>query len=81
MALHQGYSGIEMNGEVVYEAEEFQPWRELDRIFVNAIRTGDGSALLNDFHDGLNTLAPLLAGWESAQQGGVPIDVATYGER
>ena len=81
VALHQGYSGIEMNGEVVYEAEEFQPWRELDRIFVNAIRTGDGSALLNDFHDGLNTLAPLLAGWESAQQGGVPIDVATYGER
>ena len=81
VALHEGYRGIEMNGEVVYDAEEFQPWRELDRAFVNAIRTGDGSSLLNDFHDGLNTLAPLLAGWESARRGGESIDVARYGQR
>ena len=78
VAVHQGYGGVEMNGEQVYVAEEFQPWRELDRVFVHAIRTGDGTGLLNDFHDGLKTLAPLLAGWESARSGGAPIDVAAY---
>ncbi len=81
VALHQGYGGIEMNGEQVYEAEEFEPWRELDRTFVNAIQTCDSSGLLNDFHDGLKTLAPLLAGWESARNGGTPIDVASYMKR
>ena len=78
VAIRQGFPGVEMNGELVYRAEEFQPWRELDRIFVKAVSSGDGSELLNDFSDGLKTHAPLLAGWESAQRGGVPIDVATY---
>ncbi|AWT59221.1 MAG: scyllo-inositol 2-dehydrogenase (NAD(+)) [Candidatus Moanabacter tarae] len=78
LAVHQGYSGIEMNGDQVFQATEFQPWRELDRIFVNAIQTGDTSYLLNDFHDGLKTLAPLLAGWESARNGGSVVDVPSY---
>ena len=78
VALHHGYRHVEMNGETVYEAEEFQPWRELDRIFIEAIRTGDSSHLLNDFNDGLLTLAPLLASIDSARQGGVPIDIADY---
>ena len=73
-----GYERIEMNGRTVYEAEDFNPWFELDRRFCEAVRTGDGSALLNDYHDGLYTLAPLLAGWESARRGGEPIDVAEF---
>ena len=73
-----GYDRIEMNGRTVYEAEDFNPWFELDRRFCEAVRTGDGSALLNDYRDGLSTLAPLLAGWESAKRGGEPIDVQDY---
>ena len=73
-----GYDRIEMNGRTVYRAEEFNPWFELDRRFCEAVRTGDGSGLLNDYRDGLFTLAPLLAGWESAKQGGAPIDVDDF---
>ena len=73
-----GYDRIEMNGRTVYEAEDFNPWFELDRRFCEAVRTGDGSGLLNDYRDGLSTLAPLLAGWESAKRGGEPIDVQDY---
>lgn len=80
LGIHHGYSHIEMNGETAYVAEDFQPWRELDRIFVRSIQTGDRSELLNDFGDGLKTHAPLLAGWESAKKGGVPIDITTFVE-
>ena len=80
LAVYEGYRTIVMNGEVVYEAEEFQPWLELDRVFTTAIRTGDRGDMLNDFSDGLLTLAPLLAAWESARKGGVKIDVAHYME-
>lgn len=72
------YSYIDMNGEKVYEAEEYNPWFELDRRFCEAVRSGDGSGLLNDYHDGLKSLAPVLAGWESARRGGAPIDVAEF---
>jgi|GEM_PF-343834 len=79
LGVHPGYSHIEMNGETVYEAEDFQPWRELDRVFIEAIRSGDDSQLLNDYHDGLKTLAPLLAAYDSASQGGGEvIDVEAY---
>ena len=67
-----------MNGETVYTAKSFQPWRELDRVFIEAIRNGDDSQLLNDYHDGLKTLAPLLAAYDSARQRGAVIDVETY---
>ena len=70
-----GYDRIEMNGEVVYEAEEFDPWLEQDRTFIEAIRSGDGSPILSDHADGLYTLAPVLAGWESARINGESIDV------
>ena len=80
LAIHRGYSHIEMNGETVYVSEEFQPWRELDRTFIEAIRSGSGSGsgLRSDFSDGLRTLAPLLAAWESARKGGVPVDVDAF---
>lgn len=77
LGIH-GYDHIDVNGESVYEAEEFNPWFELDRRFCEAVRSGDGSDLLNDYNDGLYSLAPVLAGWESAKRGGEPIDVEAY---
>ena len=72
------YQYIDMNGERVYEGEEYNPWFELDRRFCEAVRSGDGSDLLNDYHDGLYSLAPVLAAWESARGGGEPVDVAEF---
>ena len=40
--------------------------------------TGDGSGILNDYRDGLLSLAPVLAGWESARRHGECIDVAAF---
>jgi predicted dehydrogenase len=77
LGIHR-YDHIDMNGETVFQAEEFNPWFELDRIFCEAVRSGDGKALLNDYHDGLYSLAPILAGWESARRGGEPIDIETF---
>ena len=73
-----GYERIEENGEFVYEAEEFDPWFEQDRVFIDAARTSDGSSILSDYADGLLSLAPVLAAWSSSSRGGRPIDVATF---
>lgn len=73
-----GYERIEMNGRTVYRGGDCNPWFELDRRFCEAVRAGDGSRLLNDYHDGLATLAPVLAGWESARRGGAPIDISAF---
>lgn len=77
VGLHN-YTYIEMNGENVYQGEEYDPWYELDRVFVESIRSGDAGELLNDYRDGLYSLAPVLAGWESARQGGQPVDIASF---
>lgn len=77
LGVHK-YDHIEMNGEIVYRAEEYNPWFELDRRFCEAVRTGSDSDMLNDYHDGLYSLAPVLAGWESARRGGEPINVESY---
>lgn len=77
LGIH-GYDRIEMNGETVYQAEDYNPWFELDRRFCEAVRTGDDANMLNDYHDGLYSLAPVLAGWESSRRGGAPIDVPAY---
>jgi predicted dehydrogenase len=77
LAIHR-YDHIEVNGEKVYQAEQFDPWFEQDRIFIEAVRSGDGGAILNDYHDGLSSLAPVLAGWESARRGGDCLDVAAF---
>lgn len=68
----------ERNGETVIDGEVFDPWLAQDRIFIEAVRTGDSSTLLNDYHDGLYSLAPILAGWESAKKGGVPIPLDEF---
>ncbi len=68
LAIH-GYERIEVNGETTYTADPFNPWLEQTRCFIEAVRTQDRSLLLSDYHDGLYSLAPVLAGWESAKQG------------
>jgi predicted dehydrogenase len=58
----------------------FDPWFEQERRFIEAVRTGDRGLLLNDYRDGLYTLAPFLAGWASARRGGVCLDVGAFME-
>ncbi len=75
------YDRIEANGEVVYKADEFDPWHEQDRVFIDAVQRNDSTAILNDYADGLKSLGPVLACWESAKRGGQMIDVAAFGAR
>ena len=77
LALH-GYDRIERDGVTVFRGEPFDPWAAQDRAFIEAVRTADPSLVLSDYHDGLSTLAPVLAGWESARRGGPCIDVAAF---
>lgn len=74
------YDRIEMNGEVVYRGEAYDPWFEQSRTFIDAVRSGDGRAILNDYHDGLYSLAPVLAGWASSRRGGETIEVEAFME-
>ncbi len=79
LALYR-YDRIEVNNETVYQGEAFDPWFEQTRLFIEAVRTGDRGLLLNDYHDGLFSLAPVLAGWASARRNGACIDVAAFME-
>ncbi|MDD9972690.1 MAG: Gfo/Idh/MocA family oxidoreductase [Candidatus Poribacteria bacterium] len=73
-----GYDRIVVNGEVFYQAEEFDPWLEQDKTFIRAVQSGDVSLLQSDYHDGLFSLAPILAGWESSRRGGECIDLLSF---
>ncbi len=70
-----GYERIEVNDEIVYEAEPFDPWLAQDQTFVEAVRSNRPDLLQSDYHDGLRSLAPILAGWESTRRDGVCVDV------
>lgn len=72
------YETITENGLVVYNGEEFDPWYEHDRVFVEAVQSGRKNALLNDYHDGLFSLSPVLAGLESARRGGECIELERF---
>ncbi len=72
------YDRIEVNGELFYQAEDFNPWLEQDRTFIRAVQTGDASILQSDYHDGLFSLAPVLAGWESSRRQGECIDLSSF---
>lgn len=72
------YERIEVNREVVYQADAFDPWLEQDSVFIRAVQTGDASLLRSDYHDGLFSLAPVLAGWHSARRDGECVDVAGF---
>ena len=73
-----GYDKIVVNGEVLYAADEFDPWLEQDKTFIAAVQSGDRSRLLSDYYDGLFSLAPILAGWESSRRGGECMDMASF---
>ena len=73
-----GYDKIVVNGEVLYEAEAFDPWLEQDKTFIGTVQSGDTSLLLSDYYDGLFSLAPILAGWESSRRNGECIDIASF---
>ncbi len=73
-----GYEKIVVNGELLYQADEFDPWLEQDKTFIHAVQSGDSSMLLSDYHDGLFSLAPVLAGWESSRRNGECIDIASF---
>ena len=73
-----GYDKIVANGETVYEADEFDPWLEQDKTFIRAVQSGDANLLLSDYYDGLFSLAPILAGWESSRRGGECMDMASF---
>ena len=73
-----GYERIEVNDEVVYEADPFDPWLAQDRAFVEAVRSNDPALLQSDYHDGLRSLAPILASWASTRQDGVCVDVEEF---
>jgi len=75
LALH-GYERLEANGETIYTAEPFDPWFEQSRCFIEAVRQNEPGLLLSDYHDGLSSLAPVLAGWQSARQQGAVVEVA-----
>lgn len=73
-----GYERIEVNDEVVYETDPFDPWLAQDQAFVEAVRSGDPGILQSDYHDGLRSLAPILAGWDSARREGDLVDVERF---
>jgi hypothetical protein len=58
--------------------EVFDPWFAQDRVFIEAVRSGDAAPLRNDYHDGLFSLAPVLAGWTSARRDGVTVAIAAF---
>ena len=75
-----GYDRIVVNGEVLYQADEFDPWLEQDRTFIRAVQSGNADLLQSDYYDGLFSLAPILAGWESSRRNGECIDIASFME-
>ena len=75
-----GYDRIIVNGEVYYQADAFDPWLEQDKTFIRAVQATDASLLASDYDDGLFSLAPILAGWESSRRGGECMDVAAFME-
>lgn len=73
-----GYERIELNDEVVYEADPFDPWLAQDQAFVEAVRSNNPGLLQSDYHDGLRSLAPILASWDSTRKDGVCVDVKRF---
>jgi predicted dehydrogenase len=74
---------LHLSGDTVTITEKSQtspltdrpPSRNIDAVFVEAVRTGDGSPILSPYSDGVKSLAVSLAANESAQSG-EPVKVA-----
>ena len=67
----------------------YDPWYEQDRCFVEDVRdrkagrspqanAAGARRLVNDYADGLRSLGPVLAAWDSARRGGEMIDVKSF---
>ena len=81
-----GFESIDVDGKRIYEYSDSEhnggpldgyvegvghdPWFEQDKVFIEAVRANDGSTILNDYGDGMKSLAPVLAGWLSARLDG-----------
>jgi len=68
---HGGHSGIL---KVYYDKEvrEMKPsvdsYLEEDKVFINAVATGDGSAIKSPYHDAVKTLEVTIAANESSKK-------------
>jgi len=69
-----GHIEITRGGET---REESGPNRSIDEVFIHAVATGDRSAILSDYDEGLRTLAVSLAADESARTG-QPVNVDEF---
>jgi predicted dehydrogenase len=69
---------LRIDGESVVDDDDFDPWFEQDRAFIEAIRTGNAALILNDYHDGLLSLAPVLAARRSAHGSGETVEIAPF---
>jgi predicted dehydrogenase len=54
------------------EAGESEPEREIDEVFLEAVRSGDGSAILSPYSDGVMSLA-VSVGYEKSAATGRPV--------
>jgi predicted dehydrogenase len=61
-----------------FEVVDFDPWLEQDRRFIQAVAENRPELILNDYHDGLYSLAPILAGWHSSRNAGQVIEIEEF---
>lgn len=64
-----GGNGVTVFPSGAAEVGEMPESEDIDEVFMDAIRTGDGSGILSDFEDGLRSLDISLAANKSAETG------------
>ncbi len=69
MRVEIGRESIIVNPKDSGEAGPIPETQDIDQVFMNAIRTGDGSAILSDFEDGARSLDISIAANRSAESG------------
>ena len=69
MRVEIGGAGIVVNPKDSGEAGPIPETQDIDQVFMNAIRTGDGSSILSDFEDGARSLDISIAANRSAESG------------
>ena len=67
-----------VDGEPFDSIDGFDPWMAQDRCFIRAVAENNPDLILNDYHDGLYSLAPILAGWESSKHNGKSISIDEF---
>ena len=64
-----GANGVTVFPSAAAEVGEMPESEDIDEVFMDAIRSGDGSGILSDFEDGLRSLDISLAANKSAETG------------